>query len=126
MPGGTHGSGAQAGRKKGATTTATGACPGGHGPGQHLGAARPTEARTFFDVSFQRSYRDAHGHLQNTQSFDLNGLLVLQHAVGCQAVPMMLTTSSDGKAGGPFGPPLSPDRFDFECPDAPILADDRD
>ena len=42
----------------------------------------PIEARTFFDVSFQRSYRDQNGHWKNTQSFDLNGLLALQHAVG--------------------------------------------
>jgi hypothetical protein len=44
--------------------------------------ARSTESGTFFDTSFQRGYRDAEGNWKNTQSFDLNGSLALQHAVG--------------------------------------------
>jgi hypothetical protein len=44
--------------------------------------ARPTESRVYFDTSFQRSYLDADGRWQNTQTFDLSGLLALQHAIG--------------------------------------------
>lgn len=43
---------------------------------------RPTEARTFFDVTFQRSFRDANGYWKNSQSFDLQSLLALQHIIG--------------------------------------------
>jgi len=44
--------------------------------------ARTTEQGTFFDASFQRGYTDRDGNWKNTHSFDLNGLLALQHAVG--------------------------------------------
>lgn len=44
--------------------------------------ARATEDKTYFDASFQRSYVDVNGQWHNTQSFDLNGLLALQHAIG--------------------------------------------
>lgn len=44
--------------------------------------ARSTDSGTFFDTSFQRGYRDGEGKWKNSQSFDLNGLLALQHAVG--------------------------------------------
>ena len=44
--------------------------------------ARSTDKGTFFDTSFQRGYRDGEGNWKNTQSFDLNGLLALHHAVG--------------------------------------------
>jgi len=83
--------------------------------------ARPTDARTFFDISFQRSYRDQNGHWKNTQSFDLTGLLALHRAVGLtigkvlelqsagrvRPVPTMRTTSPDGEGGRPSGlPPI--------------------
>jgi hypothetical protein len=44
--------------------------------------ARSTDQGTFFDTSFQRGYRDGQGNWKNTHSYDLNGLLALQHAVG--------------------------------------------
>jgi hypothetical protein len=44
--------------------------------------ANSTEKGTFFSTTFQRGYRDGDGKWKNTQSFDLNGLLALQHAVG--------------------------------------------
>lgn len=43
--------------------------------------ARATDDKTYFDASFQRSYIDANGQWHSMQSFDLNGLLALQHAI---------------------------------------------
>jgi hypothetical protein len=44
--------------------------------------ARDTDKGTFYDVTFQRAYRDADRKWKNSTSFDLNGLLALQHVVG--------------------------------------------
>ena len=44
--------------------------------------ARTTDQGIFFDTSFQRSYTDRDGNWRNGHSFDLSGLLALQHAVG--------------------------------------------
>ena len=43
--------------------------------------ARTTERGTFFDVSFQRGYKTSDGNWKNSHSFDLDGLLALQHTV---------------------------------------------
>jgi hypothetical protein len=43
--------------------------------------ARSTERGTFFDVSFQRGYKTPDGNWKNSYSFDLDGLLALQHTV---------------------------------------------
>ena len=43
--------------------------------------ARSTERGTFFDVSFQRGYKTPDGNWKNSHSFDLDGLLALQHTV---------------------------------------------
>ncbi len=43
--------------------------------------SRSTERGTFFDVSFQRGYKGPDGNWKNGHSFDLDGLLALQHAV---------------------------------------------
>jgi hypothetical protein len=40
------------------------------------------DSGTFYDVTFQRAYRDGKRQWKNSTSFDLNGLLALQHAVG--------------------------------------------
>ncbi len=44
--------------------------------------SRSTEKGTFFSATFQNGYRDADGKWKNGHSFDLDGLLALQHAVG--------------------------------------------
>jgi hypothetical protein len=41
--------------------------------------ARDTDKGTFYDVTFQRAYRAADKTWKNSTSFDLNGLLALQH-----------------------------------------------
>ena len=43
---------------------------------------RSTEKGTFFEASFQNGYKDRDGKWKNGHSFDLDGLLALQHAVG--------------------------------------------
>ena len=43
--------------------------------------SRSTEKGTFFDVSFQRGYKTPDGNWRNSHSFDLDGLLALQHTV---------------------------------------------
>jgi hypothetical protein len=50
--------------------------------------ARETEKGTFYDATFQRGYKTQNGW-KNSRSFDLNGLLVLQHLVG-QAIDKVL------------------------------------
>jgi hypothetical protein len=50
--------------------------------------ARATEKGTFYDATFQRGYKTKDGW-KNSRSFDLNGLLALQHLVG-QAIDKVL------------------------------------
>ena len=51
--------------------------------------ARVTEKGTFFEATFQNRYLTAEGEWKNGQSYNLDGLLSLQHAVG-QAIDKIL------------------------------------
>lgn len=66
--------------------------------------ARETEKGTFYDATFQRGYKTKDGW-KNSRSFDLNGLLALQHLVGqtIERIANLRAAGAEGAAAGTEG-----------------------
>jgi hypothetical protein len=67
--------------------------------------ARVTDKGTFFEATFQNRYLNRDGEWKNGQSYNLDNLLALQHAVG-QAIDKVLELKAADASDTPEAPAL--------------------